>query len=395
MELFDDISRKDRGSANYSKSRFDYLNRSARPESERVRNLLEEWFAHIPSEVQLKLWSDFRSKDDRQHTSAFFELYLHELLFRLKFDIDFHPTIEGESTHPDFMVSKSGEQLFYLEAALTGLSNTEVATKARENRVYDSLNKMKSPNFFIGLRVRGAPATSPPDKKIRDSLESRLADLDPDEVAEQLKRGNLEALPSWDLEYEGWRITFIAIPKSPADRGKPGVRPIGVQIPEVIFHTPHIGIRDSIRSKASKYGELDLPYVVAINIIDEFDVDDIDISNALFGEERVTVVFDKNDSTKQHLGRKPNGAWYGPNGPHNQRVSAVLIAVNLRPWSIAKVTPILWHNPWAIYPLSQDVLSLPQLVPDSVDNQLVKRGGKSSWQLLELYPNWPKTCKDI
>lgn len=395
MKLFDDITRNDNRPAHYAEPSFDYLNQSARPECERMRNLLEQWFGHIPSEVQLELRSRFRDKDDRQHTSAFFELHLHELLFRLGFDTEFHPQMEGERTHPDFMVLKGGEPLFYLEATLAALSDTETATEARENQVYDTLNRMKSPNFFIGLKVHGAPETSPPGRMIRSFLERRLAELDPDEVAKQFTRSGRLALLSWNWEHEGWRITFFPIPKSPSARGKPGARPIGLKTQEWSLLTPHIGIRDSIRDKASKYGRLDLPYVVAINVIDEFGAEDIDINNALFGEEQDTFVFRGNDSIEQMPGRKPNGAWYGPNGPQNKRVSAALIAVNLYPWSIAKVTPILWHNPWANYMVPKDVWSLPQLVPDFKNNQLVKRDGKNSWESLGLYPNWPNTCKDV
>ncbi|GAH72403.1 unnamed protein product, partial [marine sediment metagenome] len=115
----------------------------------------------------------------------------------------------------------------------------------------------------------------------------------------------------------------------------------------------------------------------------EFGVDDIDISNALFGEEQVTIIFHRNNVIGQKPNRKPNGAWYGPNGPQNKRVSAALIAVNLYPWSIAKVTPILWHNPWASCPLATDTWPLPQLVSGE-NNKLVKCKGKNGREL----PKW-------
>lgn len=100
------------------------------------------------------------------------------------------------------------------------------------------------------------------------------------------------------------------------------MRPIGLIRPDVCVPTPHIGIRKSIQDKATKYGELDLPYIVAINVIDEFESDDsdIDISNALFGEEQFTVIFRGNELIDQRPWRKSNGAWYGPEGAQNRRV---------------------------------------------------------------------------
>jgi len=389
--LFDDIARNDNRPARYAQPRFDYLNKSVRPECERIRNLLEQWFEHIPSKVQLEIRSRFRDNDDRQFASTFFELYLHELLLLSGFHIDFHPPIEGETTHPDFLVIRDGKQLFYLEATIAASSDTRAATKARENQVYDTLNRMESPNFFIGLEIYGAPDTPPQGRKIRNFLERQLASLNPDEVTEQLKRGGSRALPSWNWKHEDWRITFFPIPKSTSARAKPGVRPIGLQIPELSWHTPHIGIRNALQDKTTKYGHLDLPYVIAINVLDELDVGDDDIENAFFGEEQCTVTFRDNRLIEHVPGRKPNGLWYGPNGPQNKRVSAILVAVNLYPSSIAKVTPILWHNPWANYIIPRHIWSLPQSIPDF---RFVRLNGKRSWELLKLCPSWPKICKD-
>ncbi|GEM_PF-3281641 len=53
------------GPAFYAEPMFDYLNRSARLESERIRNLLEQWFKHFPSKAQDELRARFRLKDNR------------------------------------------------------------------------------------------------------------------------------------------------------------------------------------------------------------------------------------------------------------------------------------------------------------------------------------------
>jgi len=316
-KLFDEMARDYTDPALYAESIFDYLNRCARLECKRIRNLLEQWFKYFPSEVQDELQARFRSKDNRQHLAAFFELYFHELLSKSGFSVEIHPTVSNRAAHPDFKVFKDGKPQFYLEATLAALSDTDTSAKARENQIYDTLNRMNSPNFFIGVKVNGAPTTSPPGAKMRSFLEDKLSNLDPDVVAKQFEQGGLEVLPHWDLEHDGWQITFFPIPKKPEARGKPGVRPIGLQMQGVRLLTPHVRIRKSIQDKATKYGKLDLPYIVAINVIDEFGVDDIDISNALFGEEQVTINFRGNE-LEHRFWRKPNGAWCGPGGPQNR-----------------------------------------------------------------------------
>jgi hypothetical protein len=40
-------------------------------------------------------------------------------------------------------------------------------------------------------------------------------------------------------------------------------------------------------------------------------------------------------------------------GPQNKRTSAILTALQLHPWNAPKVTPKLWLNPWADYPLTE------------------------------------------
>lgn len=377
----------------YSESIFDYLNRSARLESKRIRNILEQWINGLSSEVQDELRARIQSRDDRQHLGAFFELYLHELLSKSGFSAEIHPEVNNKKAHPDFRVLKDGKSLFYLEATLVALSDKDTSAKAREKQVYDAINRMKSPNFFIGVKVHGAPTTNPPGAKMRSFLEDKLSNLDLNMVTKQWKQGDLETLPQWNWKHNSWQITFFPIPKKQENRGKPGVRPIGLQIKDAGWYTSHIGIKDSIRDKASKYGELDLPYIIAINVTDESGIDETDIINALFGEEQETFILYGNSIINQKPNRKPNGAWYGPCGPQNQRVSAALIADNLSPWSIAKVTPILWHNPWTNRPLNSDTWLLPQLFL-SENNQLVKRKGKYGNELLGLDPNWPRTYGD-
>jgi len=388
-KLFNEMDRDYTGPAHYTEPKFNYLNRCARLECKKIRNLLEQWFRNFPSEIQDELRARFRSKDDRQHLAAFFELYLHELLSKSGFSVEPHPTMSNKTTHPDFRVLKDGKPLFYLEATLTTLSDEDTSAKARENQVYDTLNRMKSSNFFIRVKVHGTPTTNLPGAKMREFLERKLSTLDPDMVAKQFEQGGFEILPRWEWRHDDWQITFFPIPKKSEARGKSGVRPIGIQVCDARPITPNIGIKKAIQDKATKYGELDLSYIVAINVMDEFGADDTDISNALFGEEQGTITFRGNELIDQRPGRKPNGAWYGPNGPQNKRVSAVLIAVNLNPWKIAKVTPILWRNPWANYPLPPDIWQLPQLIPDKKGNCLLKKDGKSTWEMLGLHPKWP------
>jgi len=352
--------------------------------------LLEEWFQHFPSQAKGDLRERFRSEDDQHHFAAFFELYLFELFSRCGFEVEIHPEIGKKRTHPDFKVFKDGNPLFYLEATLAKISKRKKSAQKRENRLIDAINEeIQSPNFFIGLEIHNASPHDPPKNIICGFLKEKISDLDPDLIAEQFEKYGTEALPKWDWEYEDWRITFFPILKKKEIQGKPGRRPVGFIWWGFHQVTTHIGIREAIKFKSWKYGKLDLPCIVAINVLDESMATKDEITDALFGEEQVILTLHGNKIIREEITRKPNGAWFGPKGPWNTRISAVLIAVNLLPWNIARITPVLWQNPWASRPLNPELLPFPKFLAEE-DNHLKELKGKKSWELLGLDPNWPE-----
>src|SRR5205085_9975534 len=80
MQLFNDGVRTYEGFREPQESIYQFLNRSARPEYEETRNLLEKWFQDYPEPYKLNLSKEFSSKPDQQLLGAFFELYCYTLL---------------------------------------------------------------------------------------------------------------------------------------------------------------------------------------------------------------------------------------------------------------------------------------------------------------------------
>jgi hypothetical protein len=307
----------------------------------------------------------------------------------MAFEVMLHPELDNtSSSRPDFVVSRDGERLFYLEATLASPPQDLAAKERMVAQVYDTLNRMHSPNFFVAIRLDGLPETPPPGKRLSKDLEQWLTTLDPDELGNTLEDKGLDCLPSFEWSYEDWHISVLPIPKSSALRNSAGVRPIGITLPEAKWVDSHSQIRRAVSGKATKYGILALPYIVAVNVIDEL-ADDIDIMNALFGQEVVTVYERPNAESRLEFGRQPNGAWLGPRGPQSTRVSAALIVTNLNAWTIAFKTPILIHNPWASNPLKPDVWSLTQQLANRATNQMQERPGRNASEFLSLPPEWP------
>ncbi len=378
MTLFDEIQRQGTGPRLYAQPDFDYLNKSARPGVEVIRQSLEDWFSRYPTAHRGELRGQFRS-DDYQHRSAHFELVLHESLLRLGATVEVHPTVEGTNRRPDFLATSPNGTKCYVEAVLaTNQTKEEAAAETRKNQVYDAINQLNSPDFFIGIDPIGSPETPPSGQHIRAFLTERLAGLNRDEIAALLERPDVpgfEGLPHWRYEHDGWTIDFFPLPKSDALRGQAGVRPIGLELGEFqLLHTKET-IRNAVQRKAGRYGELSFPYVVSVNVLSHF-VDRIDELDALFGDE---LWPDK--------GRAANGVWRGIAGPQNTRVSGALILRNLEQSNLPRVDSCLYHNPWAARPYEGE---LDRLCRAIVENNKIKfYDGESLKTIFGLPEGWP------
>ena len=115
--LFSELQRTFEGPKPYAEPDYEYLDRSARIEAISIRETMEEWLARYPEPDRPDLVARFRSPDEVQHRGAAFELYLHELLSRLGYELTIHPpTPSKKDTRPDFLAKHESEGAFYVEA---------------------------------------------------------------------------------------------------------------------------------------------------------------------------------------------------------------------------------------------------------------------------------------
>lgn len=379
--IFDDLERSDRRPKNYSESEYSYINRSGRPPLSRVRELLESWYSHYPKKHIKDLKARFTSSDDTQHKGAFFELYLHNLLLHFGLHVTIHPKLEGKSTHPDFLASsKKNIPLFILEATIATKPHDEFAAEKRINIVYDSIDRLDSPNFFLGVRIQGKPDTPPPGKKWKIMLAHWLLTLNPDAV---LKKK--EHFPEKTLTHDGWIVTFEAIPKGSRSRGKPGIRPIAAHMFD--FKKLNIAeqIRNSIEAKVSKYGEISFPYLLAVNVHDLFFREEM-AWDVLFGDEYLLISSIRSETELQ---RAQNGIFNKPKGHRNCGTSAVIFFNNLSCFGISKIIPILYHNPWATNPFDATLWPFLQFKSNEEKNFMKKEAGIDVSEYFGLSSSWP------
>jgi hypothetical protein len=246
------------------------------------------------------------------------------------------------------------------------------------------------PDFYLEIQYRGSPEGNIRGRALRERLERWLEQLDYDEISRLYQDRNYQAIPSHTLAEQGLSMTFSPMPKGPEFRGQTGARPVGVVMPmDVRMVRTHDDIRVAIEGKATKYGALELPLIVAVNVMDDF-CHNIDILNALFGEEQVVAVRQENGQWRDEWGgRVPNGAWRGHAGPRNTLVSAAVISNQLSPSTLRVCAVELVHNPWATHALPPDALQLPQRSVSLPDGHIHRCEGTLAADLLGVPEPWP------
>jgi hypothetical protein len=389
VKLFDDFERTELRPSFKTEPSFVYINQTGRTVFARVRVLMEDWFSHYPAAGQIELRNRFRSSEDRIHRSAFFELALHELFFQLRCQVVIHPfeQITDGAKSPDYEVTDPEGESSYVEARLTyGESIHEEKTQALIDTVLDGINrKLKSNDFFIGIEMEGAPKTAPSIEKIVGFLKGQLRGLDPDDPELASDNG-----PTWPYEHDGWHVGFFPIPKLEEARGEPTDQVIGLQSTGVRPVDDRTSIKRAIIKKATRYGELNKPYIIAVNVLGGY-AEEKDVVDALFGQEQVTVWFSKanpGEPTRSQLTRARDGAWIGPKGLINSRVSGVLIFHHLNFYTIPRARVCLYHHPKAQRPYSSVLTRLPQAIVR--DNRLVRIEGMSLHEVFNLPEAWPE-----
>lgn len=158
--------------------------------------------------------------------------------------------------------------------------------------------------------MRGAPATPPPSRALRAFLAQNLELLDYAALRKAFEESDsFDCLPRWRYEHAGWIVDFFPVPKSTTARGRTDIRPLGAFQEEATWSVGCAALRDTLKKKAGKYGDLGRPFVIAVNAID--DAHDIDVKDALLGQECIQV-FVSEHGPLERQSRVRDGVWWGP-----------------------------------------------------------------------------------
>ena len=337
-QLFSSGPRARASGGRYNEPNYSFLDSSAWPSVDRVREFWEGWFAQYPDDKKAGLAARFRSFDDHPHLSAFLELFTFAVLKRGGYDLEVEPPAGTRAL--EFLASKAtGDLAYYVECTTTGQRASEASADSREDDVNEAINNVPTGRYVLGVSYPQRGAAAPPLKRIQQDVARRMSSL-----AQGLPREC-----EWTWEDAGWSIRFWAVPydTDAADDPDDVEGGLGFIGPKVFGRVEHLRLRAAIDRKASKYGNLDRPLLVVTNST-QFQAER-DLMTALLGDVVWHIDFaSKTGST----GRKPNGVFYDARGPRNVALSAVLHG-HFGALSFARDDQAftLVHHPFSAHPL--------------------------------------------
>ncbi len=353
VKLFSNKTRDYTGPAENTESRYKYLNRSARPYFEDIRNTIQSWF----DEFLIDDKENFKSKfQGAEFESRFFELYLYKLLTNLGYKVTPEPKlIDGSDKNPDFLVENDDGEKFILEATV----RTEGAPEHRENSkikdmVLDTLNSLALKGFLFGVRFNGWSKLSHRSQELKKAITdfkgnvvNELASISHDEIVEKSTKSQ-PFVSFVEAEISGLEVFIDLLPKPSAD--EVAETPVGCVMGGVHWSNTDGELIKSLKQKSTKYKEIGLPYVVAINYVG-FPIDDEDMFSTAFGRPQLTF-------PTMEEGRTLNGAFLHNGKPQNTTVSAILFGNNILPSTRTESNLFLMHNPYARNPYAGNLEKL-------------------------------------
>ncbi len=271
---------------------------------------------------------------------------------------------------------------FYLECAVaTGRSAQDVAADNRLNPALRVIDEIDSLHHFLDLSIEGAPTASLSTSRLKRQLATWLAGLPQTEnVFEEAA-----------FEFEEHSVKIVIRPWLRQRPERPA-RSIGIRHFSVVSVTPDQDVRGALKGKATRYGALDQPYIVAVNALERFADQDAAV-DALFGTPATVNRLGRDGRVTTEHGRLCDGLWHGRTQPQRTGLSGVISMQGVDPWNFARRVPRLILNPWAAQPLPPLDLGIRLIqFEDGVRKDTI---GSTLGQVFDLPESWPEETADL
>jgi len=310
---------------------------------------LTGWLRLQPDAERAELERALHGRDD-----AFFgaelELFLGRFFRQQGWTFDRHPDL-GNGKRPDYFVRADDPSAEFVVEARASVDADDVQRKQTMELLQQALDEIEGTEW-IHLIVEG---DLPGDFSIRRATRAIREFLDGTRAG-RMRRAAV---------YTQAGCSLIAEVK--ADDLEQGAVATTWQFGEIAKSTDNVQpLLDAFKRKASRYGPMDHPYVIALFGQREFPLSRHSVISALYGTLQWN--FDDSGDEPRFLDEstKHNGAFTSlkDGEPIHTRVSAAAIYVRRDPGTGMEYHLAVFHNPYAARPLSEDLfVDCPQFIP--------------------------------
>lgn len=345
-------------------SSFKFLERSAWNRCRLARNIISMWAEEIVSDNEFV--SQIKSKNDKQHYAAVFELIVYTFLKKLGLKVSKHPVLL-KSTTPDFTAESNLLTATYFECTLSGNSFDTIEEERRKEAVENIIRQIHFYPYFINLDFKQLSKTSVSAKKLKRFIDQVK------EVSEGIENEQLFHLRYLYKEND-WEIEISLLRKSTSD--------IKTSLGYISQDARIIDSKKAIISalndkRPSKYGINDAPYVICICNNDIF----------FHTDEMYSILFGTDSGSHINFSYPGNSGFFYHNKLVNTSVSAVLLFKNTDILTLSNAEWSLWHNPFAKNPLALEHFPVDEYYFRLDNNKLHKNKSikkPSIFNLLEI-----------
>jgi hypothetical protein len=381
--LFDDRPHDDAALSRFDETLYAFLDRVDDVYFGRVRDLLNDWFTELGDDATAeRMRRDFASRREEQVEGAFWELYLHAALTRTPLGVELEPG-RDLGRQPDFRAWPLEDEThdLFIEARAIGDTPGQRARRRRLKRVWQTVNEAPPMGFHIFLGRVTPGVGSPSGARLRRQIVAWLTTLDRASLRAAVESGDqtLEearfTVADWSFDVRAWPLAEGVVPRSL----------IAIEPLRMGYGGSRETLAGALKKKSARYELGDRPFVIAVGNVHSL-ADDEDVANALYGDYGERVLGE--DEHGQFL-TEPTRHHNGFFGQRNRRVSGLLHALRIVPWSVGNVVPELWVNPFARAPLSMRFRWARTIEVADDGRFVVTEPTMSQRELFGLTADWP------
>lgn len=321
-QLFDRSKAIEPGPFPLGSRAFELIERSSSPAHELARSRIEKMLTNYPASEVETLLTRLRAREASQANDAFFEIFVLHLFLEQGFKlIGIEQPLPHTAYVVDFTLEAPDGRPFLVEVVSFNPPRESVGAQKLVEEVYNAVDSIDSEFFQVEVRdVTGVPAQSVPKRAFKAKVSRWLQTLDKDKLHEGAEHFAVVT---------GFIMTLVPRLRDP--EGRAGLL-VGAPASTYV-HNVVEGIRRKLYQKAYKYGPLEVPLVIALNVAPEIGATLEMFDEAVYGAASPDAVVDEPvEYTGEYV--PAAGAMLEAAGPLS-KIPAVLGFLGVNPFNVA------------------------------------------------------------